>query len=107
MSSLIIENISKRKGAKKDMVFPLDVESKSSQIERAIVEIRKMFKKQGHVDGEYHVLLNEPIEGCRMSIRVICWVKVHGTYDDYLSTKNEINLKILKIFEKNKIKLLA
>lgn len=106
ISSLIIENISKRKGIRKDTRFPLYVGTKVGQIEKAEKEIEQALKNQKGIDKEYYVLLDD-FPDRSMSLRVIFWVKVNKKYFDYVKTKNDVNMKIIKILEKNKIKLLG
>jgi len=102
ITELVVENVSRRKGIRREVFIPLHVDSPVARIEKSLQEITRELKKIKNIDNEFYVVLDS-FPDRAIKIKITYWVKNRDSYAIYSDTKNKINLLVIRILQKNKI----
>lgn len=99
-----IENISKRKGIKRNSIIRLKYENDYKKIEKAVVLIKKILQKVDGIDKDFYVGFRD-YDDWGLLVQIVYWVKYTDSYQDYLDVRTVINLNIKKVLDKEKIEV--
>jgi len=98
-----IENFSKRNIRRIKMNIGVTYNTSKETITKIIKEIRNMVKKHKGIDKDALMLINFD-EFKDSSLNIFIYIFTNTTvWAEYLQTKEDINLKIMKIIEKHKV----
>lgn len=102
LTNIVIENISKRKAVKKQIIlcFPYNTDSKQLEIAKKIID-NILLNEEGILDDYYTGVVNFSPAGIEM--KVVYWVKYSGDYRSYLEIRHRIHSRIKKEFDEAKI----
>ncbi|MDD5043333.1 MAG: mechanosensitive ion channel [Patescibacteria group bacterium] len=104
LANEIIENISKRRAVKKEIILHFDKGTKWKKLEIAKKVVDNILLNEEGVLDEYHTaLVSFPLSGPEM--KVVYWVKYNGDYEKYLEIRHRLHSKIKQALEDGKIEL--
>lgn len=102
LSTNSVENISSRRARRENYTVGLTYNTSVTKIEKAQEIVKKILNKNKNVEQDTIVVGFESFGDYSLNIRIIYWI-ISLDYNEYVNTKNNINLTIKKEFEKEKI----
>lgn len=102
LSTNSVENISSRRARRENYLLTLVYGTSVTKIEKAQEIVKKILNKNENVEQDTIVVGFESFGDYSLNVRIIYWI-VSLDYNEYVKTKNNINLTIKKEFEKEKI----
>lgn len=102
LSTNSVENISSRRARRENYTVGLTYNTSVTKIEKAQEIVKKILNKNENVEQDTIVVGFESFGDYSLNVRIIYWI-VSLDYNEYVKTKNNINLTIKKEFEKEKI----
>lgn len=102
LSTNSVENISARRARKENYTLGLVYGTSVAKIEKAKKIVTNILHKNQNVEQDTILVSFETFGDFSLNIRIIYWIKSLD-YNEYVKTKDKINLTIKKEFEKEKI----
>lgn len=102
LSSLAVENISKRNARKDNFTIGLVYSTSIKKLDKAKKIVANILKSNKFIEKDTFLVSFESFGDFSLNLRVIYWIPEEN-YAKYLEIKNNINISIKKEFEKEKI----